>query len=544
MSRQVHSVTWASCRHLVTFVLVLAIALGLSPSGSAFAATKAKPTAPKPTVITKVEPKLTAITVKWKKSALAKGYEVRAVPVAKGKSKTIRVSGANKVAATVTGLSEACAYKVQVRPFATTGGKRLYAKWSAAKSAKTTERVYTITYDLAGGTQAAGQKTSYKASGKTFELLEPSRTGFEFTGWFVPGGSNAVTSVVHGTKGDLKFVAQWNEVHSYVTTEEIPPTCTEDGLHVESCIWCDKTIETTLPATGHTYKVAATVRATCIKDGKRTYECPLCGDSYEEVIPMTGVHSLVEHEQVEPTCMEQGSLGYWECTGCGKLFSDAQGDAETTDDEISIPATGVHHLSLVPSKTPTCYRAGVVEHYKCDDCGRVFLDAEGAEPTSLSEIGVAVTSHNYVEYQRVNATCMAGGSVSEKCSYCGTTRKRTLTALGHSYIESVITRPTCTGDGSTKYRCTRCSDTYTKTTKALGHSYVTKTKTIQAAGYTCVEGHKFTQPSQIMRLVSTSSGSSYRYVSCCPTCKSTSISYHEAVTSTYRECTRCGQKTN
>ena len=515
---------------------------------------------------------------------------MRVVPVKKGKTKTVRVNGAKKQSVTVTGLSEACAYKVQVRPFATQGKKRVYAKWSAAKKATTAERVYTITYDLDGGAQATGQKTSYKASDKTFDLLAPSRVGFEFVGWFAAGGTEPVTSVASGTKGNLAFVAHWKEVHSYEVTEEVPPTCTEDGLRVETCEWCDKTIETVLPATGHTYKVAEETKPTCITDGKRVYACPFCGDSYEETLPMVSTHALVRRElveptcvdegvqahwacadcgklfsdeqgsvettsadlvipvvaphrlvqraQVEPTCVDPGSLAHWECVDCGKVFSDEQGSVETTPDELALPATGIHHLSLVSAKTATCAAFGMAKHYRCDDCGQLFLDAEGAEPVSVSEIRIARGAHSYRETRRVEATCTASGSAIEKCSVCGLERTKTLPALGHNYLTISHKAAKCTESGNATYRCSRCSKTYTETLHALGHDYDTKTVTSGKDGYICSAGHSFTSPKQVMQLV----GSTYKYVNRCPVCGTGNFTRTTATTTTYRYCRRCGDK--
>ncbi|MFR7893666.1 MAG: hypothetical protein ACLU38_05830 [Dysosmobacter sp.] len=51
-------------------------------------------------------------------------------------------------------------------------------------------------------------------------------------------------------------------------------------------------------------------------------------------------HQLTAVEKVPATCETAGVEAYWKCEVCGKLFSDAEGNTETTLEKLTIPATG------------------------------------------------------------------------------------------------------------------------------------------------------------------------------------------------------------
>ncbi|SER64394.1 hypothetical protein [Parafannyhessea umbonata] len=61
-------------------------------------------------------------------------------------------------------------------------------------------------------------------------------------------------------------------------------------------------------------------------------------------------HVLVHHEAVAPTSETDGTIEYWECTICGKLFADAEATQELSPDDIVLAATG---LAAEPETDPT-----------------------------------------------------------------------------------------------------------------------------------------------------------------------------------------------
>lgn len=86
-------------------------------------------------------------------------------------------------------------------------------------------------------------------------------------------------------------------VESYTTTAHTPetvpavaPGCETDGLTEGSkCKYCNivLTIQTSVPATGHTYNQGVVVlEATCLQDGVLRFNCKNCTAYYEELFPL------------------------------------------------------------------------------------------------------------------------------------------------------------------------------------------------------------------------------------------------------------------
>lgn len=77
----------------------------------------------------------------------------------------------------------------------------IYAHWTPVS--------YTITWNLNGGTQGSGQKTSYTVE-DAFTFVNPSRTGYSFQGWYTESGfTNKVTQITKGTTGNKTYYAKW-----------------------------------------------------------------------------------------------------------------------------------------------------------------------------------------------------------------------------------------------------------------------------------------------------------------------------------------------
>lgn len=90
--------------------------------------------------------------------------------------------------------------------------KPIYAIWKI--------NTYAINYNLNGGS-ISGHKTNYNVE-ETFKLVNPTRTGYTFTGWTGSNGNTASTSVTipKGTIGDKTFNANW-EVITYSISYDV-----------------------------------------------------------------------------------------------------------------------------------------------------------------------------------------------------------------------------------------------------------------------------------------------------------------------------------
>ena len=94
--------------------------------------------------------------------------------------------------------------KQSVNNLTTTNGGTvtLYAKW--------TPDTYTITYNLNGGTLSTN-KNSYTIESPDITLDTPTRTGFNFGGWYTNSSLTdpAETTIAHGSTGNMEYWAKW-----------------------------------------------------------------------------------------------------------------------------------------------------------------------------------------------------------------------------------------------------------------------------------------------------------------------------------------------
>ena len=135
----------------------------------------------------------------------------------------------------------------------------------------------------------------------------------------------------------------------------------------------------------------------------------------------TTEHTLTEHKAKEPTCTESGNLAYWECTDCGKLFSDKDGKTETTLAAVTIAAKG-HTLEKTDGKPATCKDEGITEYWTCTVCEKLFSDGEGKTEITQADTVIPVTdNHTYGDWKRDNSghwkECEVCGKAAEKADH-------------------------------------------------------------------------------------------------------------------------------
>lgn len=181
--------------------------------------------------------------------------------------------------------------------------------------------------------------------------------------------------------GDVTYTAEFNTVaHVYgewTTTKA--PTCTEKGSHKKVCE-CGKEITEDMPATGHTEVPDAAVAPTCTEPGKTEgSHCSVCGEvlTAQQTVNALG-HDMGEFKQTTaPTCTAKGvKTATCKREGCNHT--------ETQD----IPAKG-HTLEKVEKVAATESKEGVKEHYRCTECGDLFLDENGTTPATEDDLKIA-----------------------------------------------------------------------------------------------------------------------------------------------------------
>mgnify|MGYP001144953071 FL=1 len=211
---------------------------------------------------------------------------------------------------------------------------------------------------------------------------------------------------------------------------------------------------------------------TCIK--KAT--CGICGQDYY------GDHDLSHHNAVPHTCTADGTVEYWDCSVCGKKFSDPNGTAEITN--IADPNDPARHsLVKTDEKAPTCTDNGNRAYWTCTECRNIFSDDAGLNPTTLADVTVFATGHTWSNdwssdgtghwHDCVNANCPitennqkvgyaahtpgdeATETTPQTCDVCG---YELAPALGHihaNHLTFIAEVPeTCTADGvKAHYEC-------------------------------------------------------------------------------------------
>ncbi len=126
-------------------------------------------------------------------------------------------------------------------------------------------------------------------------------------------------------------------------------------------------------------------------------------DEIDVVVPAKGhnVKGAIHHKAVEPTTTDPGMLEHWECPDCHKLFRDAALTKVATVSGLTVPAVGV-------TKVTATFEAGngVVYTQSVPDCHKLFRDAALTKVATVSGLTVPA-----VGVTKVTATFEAGNGV-------------------------------------------------------------------------------------------------------------------------------------
>ena len=179
-------------------------------------------------------------------------------------------------------------------------------------------------------------------------------------------------------------------------------------------------------------------------------------------------HTMEYHEQINPTCVKNGTKAYYYCTECQKDFTDEFGENEITDlDALLIEQTPHIKLEHHSKINATCTAQGTKEFYRCTVCNNDFYDILGEnEVTDPKDLVIAKTAHSY-KTVTTKATLTKNGSIVKKCSVCGAISSTTvvyypktiaLSAAGYTY------------DGKVKKPSVKVKDSKGKTVAASNYT--------------------------------------------------------------------------
>ena len=174
----------------------------------------------------------------------------------------------------------------------------------------------------------------------------------------------------------VQVEVQHNWQSKYTIDKE--PTCTENGsqsIHCDVCNTINQDRVRVIKATGHKWSDwEVTKEASETEEGSRRRVCENDKTHVEiEVIPVLAhVHKLTKTEAKKASCTENGNKEYYVCSGCKKLFADADIGKEINKEDTVVKATGhkVVKDSAVPATTTT---TGLSEGSHCSVCGQIIV---------------------------------------------------------------------------------------------------------------------------------------------------------------------------
>ncbi|MFZ4614785.1 MAG: InlB B-repeat-containing protein [Rectinemataceae bacterium] len=104
-----------------------------------------------------------------------------------------------------------------------TGAKAFYAEWALVS--------YNITYTLNSGTNDSANPTSYTVTSAAITLASPTRTGYNFGGWYSDSGlTSASSSIATGSTADKAFYAKWIPAGNISIAVSLPSAPTASSL--------------------------------------------------------------------------------------------------------------------------------------------------------------------------------------------------------------------------------------------------------------------------------------------------------------------------
>jgi len=220
-------------------------------------------------------------------------------------------------------------------------------------------------------------------------------------------------------------------VWTKVDDECVAPTENTAGKDVYSSVYGK--VGVTIPELGHTHTLTKVEGKLATETETGTVEhwhCSGCGKNFSDengnneitdiTIPkLEHTHTLTKVEGKPATETETGTVEHWHCSGCGKNFSDENGKNEITD--ITIPELShTHTLTKVEGKPATETETGTLEHWHCSGCGKNFSDENGKNEITDITIPELGHTHTLTKVEGKPATETETGTVEHwHCSGCG-----------------------------------------------------------------------------------------------------------------------------
>ena len=284
--------------------------------------------------------------------------------------------------------------------------------------------------------------------------------------WVRPGDDTEYYDVItfsneyNFTKVTAITVTYYHVCYGKTHHEAVPGTCTTKGkAEYWECV-CGKiysdagcsdvvtdmaTLDTEIDPKNHatTLTKEEAVAATCVSEGiMEHWFCSDCKHRFSdeagqnqiandnvatEIDPNNHAHGLEEHAQVNATCKDTGTYGYFSCADCKKNFTDEGGTTEISNENLIISIDPKAHavaLTKVDAVAATCVSEGSIEHWFCSDCNHRFSDENGqtqiADDNVTTEIDPTNHGGKLTEVAFKNASVVEDGVYHHwHCEACG-----------------------------------------------------------------------------------------------------------------------------
>lgn len=265
------------------------------------------------------------------------------------------------------------------------------------------------------------------------------------------------------------------EACSSESSQEIPPTCSQDGYYLNVCSKCGDSY--TIPSgklrTNHNWILLSETPSSCDTQGTEIYECTVCHEQKTELKPLAN-HTFDSYCYEEDT-KEDGH--YDKCSVCGEVNYDMLSKhtfAYSVVEEPSVTQTGTGRYTctkcgysydtiiaavtcehtntiIINQRASSCAEAGYTGDTYCSDCDTIIA---GGTVLNKEE------KHDYkVIIEKSKPSCVDVGSEEVKeCTVCGKViGGGQLAKLGHDFgdNEEYCLREGC-GAKNPNYKAPAC----------------------------------------------------------------------------------------
>lgn len=239
--------------------------------------------------------------------------------------------------------------------------------------------------------------------------------------------------------------------------------------------------------------------------------CEACGYEYGEPLG----HNMQYFDYVPETCTTDGHLPYYYCDRCDKYFGRETDSLDTELNVFIISATG-HDITKVDAVPASCEADGSIEYYECGYCGKLFSDADGKNEITAADTVIAAAGHRYLtswtfdsdSHWHKCAVCGSADTIvphvssgeatetaAETCTICGYEIAPMLGHIHANHLMSVYAvKPTCTKNGNIDYYVCSCGKMFADSNAAT--ALTEADIVIPAAGHGATEIRNRVEPTE------------------------------------------------